>query len=358
LVVLHSQPDTSLSASRTWDKQKQEEKKQLQAGLFSLVTGQQNKPSASRSMPLAQALKELQKTTGGPFRYPAEFDDAAPLEQQLESIANRSGIQVRKIRLSSNWQERDYQDLLIVTRQSQTPLAAIKHSDASSDQGYRIKLPSELSQDMADLLDYSNRRLERADAKLPELAPSAYCFTQPLDGKSQNNFLSFFKQFISRHRTELSRIGLLSLLGVGMALFVPLVSRTLMNEIIPDGSKDRLLYIAAMFVGITCITTVLNLLRSVYLLTLQTLLSWRTQEAIMNRMLLPIQFIKRYSSGDLLPGIARSGLDRPDNCCSFRNSWLHSGLFQLRSFKQRTFASLYETEGLFRRMAKQQLLQR
>jgi len=102
---------------------------------------------------------------------------------------------VRKIQLSSNWQERDYQDLPIVTRQSQTPQASIKHSDASSYQGYRIKLPSELSQDMADLLDYSNRRLELADAKLPELDPSAYCFTQPLYGKSQNNFLSFFKQF-------------------------------------------------------------------------------------------------------------------------------------------------------------------
>jgi len=65
LVVLHSKPDTSLSASRTWDKKKQEEKKQLQAGLSSLVTGQQNKPSTSRSMPLAQALNELQKKTGG-----------------------------------------------------------------------------------------------------------------------------------------------------------------------------------------------------------------------------------------------------------------------------------------------------
>ena len=277
-----------------------QEKKLVQSSLENIATGKTGPQQTLYDTPLAHALKELQRRGGGPFLFPSQFDETESLEQQLESIANRSGIQVRTIHLASNWFERDYQDLLVVTRQSQTPVAAVVEPKSSRSSDYQLVLPPKLTASMQDLKTYKGTKTTKRNLNLPELDASAFTFTMPLAEGSKGSFKRFFGKLVLKHKGDLLRIGLLSLLAVGASVFVPLVSATLMNEVIPDGARERLAYLTSMFVGITLITAVLNLLRGMYQLRLQTLLSWRMQEAIMNRLLqLPVKFTNRYSSGDL-----------------------------------------------------------
>ncbi len=257
---------------------------------------------AQEVTPLTYALDKLEQRANGPFNFPPEFDENAPLEQQLETIANHSGTQVRKIQLPSDWHHHDYQDLLAVTRESQTPVAVVREPQTTTSSNYLICVPPSLRPTRGDTHKTSQQThtCVSCSPTAPELEPTAYLFTIPLVEESSRNTISLLRKLIVKHRSELTRIGLLSLLAIGMSLFVPLVSGSLMNQIIPDGAYDRLLYLAGMFLGLTLITTALNYLKSLYLLRIQTLLNWRMQEAVMNRMLqLPVTFINRYSSGDM-----------------------------------------------------------
>lgn len=256
-----------------------------------------------RTTPLAYALSELGKRSGGEFLYPAQFDENTSLEQQIGSIANRSGTQVRSIHLPDDWRNYDFQDVLAVTRDSQTPIAIVRKPGALPETDYHICSPPFEPQGLINT-DVPQQApvtaISTPHTEAPELESVAYVFTMQLDETTDRKFSRFFSKMLHRHRGDLYRIALLNLMGIGLSIFVPLISGLLMNEIIPDGARDRLLNLAGIFLSITLITFALNYLKSLYLLRVQTLLNWRLQEAVMNRLLqLPVKFVNRYSSGDL-----------------------------------------------------------
>jgi NHLM bacteriocin system ABC transporter ATP-binding protein len=132
-----------------------------------------------------------------------------------------------------------------------------------------------------------------------ELAPEAVMFYHSLPARSLafRDLASFVAPML---RVDLSRI-VVAALGLGvLAMATPLVTKVLIDSVLPRAEADQLLICTAALVVVTLMAGGVQFMQGVAVLRLESRLDWMVQAAVADRLLrMPIEFFRSYSAGDL-----------------------------------------------------------
>lgn len=233
----------------------------------------------TNSDPLMGCLELIGKYEKIKFSKGANRERYSPLENILRS----SKVRARKVRLDAKWYESNNGAYLGYTVDDHSPVAFIP----KGDKAYKA-------------ISYANKSVEivtRENVKQYEV--EAYCFFTPfpngkLDGKS---LLSFGLSFVKKELTYFIVIGTV---GAILALFIPIITGYIFDNVIPNSSTSELAQIMILLVTVAISMGLLDFAQSISVLRLEGKLNYKLQSAIWDRLLtLKVRFFHGYSAGDL-----------------------------------------------------------
>jgi NHLM bacteriocin system ABC transporter ATP-binding protein len=143
----------------------------------------------------------------------------------------------------------------------------------------------------------TRRELTRATAA--ELAPEAVMFYRPLPSKALTvrDLLKFGAATV---RADFLRIILAALCLGFLALATPLVTKLLIDSVLPRAEVDQLLICAIALIVVTLVAGGFQVMQGIAMLRLESRLDWVLQAAVVDRLLrMPAAFFRNFSVGDL-----------------------------------------------------------
>ena len=297
------------------DKREEQEQQHLHEAIERLVDqtglqGQAKRKSRSRG----HAIKRIIEALG--ITEEIEIDEEETflsLDEQLEKVLFPRGILLRRVELKGTWWQSAVGPLL-----------------GKDKQGHYVAfLPQRFSQGYTYLnAEGKLVAVDRGRMK-NELSEEAICFfpALPLRQIGLKDLLQFMVgAFRSR---DLLHLLIVSLLISGVGLFAPYANKMIFDSVIPNGTKQDLLPIAALLIGTAISGVLFTLLRSWILQKLKFLVSVRVEPAVMARtFFLKAKFFMQYTSGELHARIMSIG-----QLCDVANDMLvSSALSALFSF--------------------------
>ena len=202
-----------------------------------------------------------------------ELDEEDPLfsvEEQLARILRPHGIMYRKVKLEGRW-----------WREAQGPMLG------RDKQGKWVALlPANA---------YGNVRQIRK-----ELAEEAICFfpALPMRKITLKDLLRFMLRAFTLNDTL--KLFLVSSLVAVLGMLIPYASKQIFDNIIPNGTQEDILPIAALLVGGALGSVLFGVIRGWILKRMKELVSIRIEPAVMARtFLLKAGFFMKYASGEL-----------------------------------------------------------
>lgn len=198
-------------------------------------------------------------------------------------IAQASRVRTRRILLRANW-----------WTHSVGPLVAFYGNDRRAV----AILPRARSRYlMVDPDTGAHRQLTRTVAS--ELAPEAVMFYRSLPSRALRgrDLLQFGAAMA---HADLFRI-IVAALGIGiLTMAAPLVTKVLIDSVIPRAEIDQLLICALALVVVAIVAAGFQIMQGIAMLRLESLLDWVLQAAIVDRLLrMPALFFRQYAAGDL-----------------------------------------------------------
>jgi NHLM bacteriocin system ABC transporter ATP-binding protein len=143
----------------------------------------------------------------------------------------------------------------------------------------------------------TRRELTRATAS--ELAPEAVMFYRALPSRALmvRDLLRFGAATV---RADFLRIMLAALCLGLLALATPLVTKLLIDSVLPRAETDQLLICAIALIVVTLVTGGFQMMQGIAMLRLESRLDWVLQAALVDRLLrMPASFFRNFSVGDL-----------------------------------------------------------
>lgn len=143
----------------------------------------------------------------------------------------------------------------------------------------------------------TRRELTRATAA--ELAPEAMMFYRALPSHALRvrDLLKFGAAMV---RADLLRIVLAALCLGLLALATPLVTKLLIDSVLPRAEVDQLLIFAIALVVVTLVSGGFQVMQGFAILRLESRLDFVLQAAVVDRLLrMPVSFFRQFSVGDL-----------------------------------------------------------
>lgn len=268
------------------DKRIEQEEQHLHEAIDQLVDqtglhGQAKQKSVSRG----HALKQIVEALG--ITEEIEWDEEETfhsLDEQLEKELALRGIMSHEIELNGQW-----------WRSAVGPLLA-----KDKDGHYVALLPKRFGQGYTYINKEGCEETVNRKRMKEELTTQAVCFfpALPLRKMALQDLLSFM---IGAFRSnDLVCLVLVSLLIAGAGLFAPFANKLIFDSVIPNGTKEDLLPIAALLIGMAISGVLFSLLRSWILQKLKFLVSVRVEPAVIARtFLLKTKFFMQYTSGEL-----------------------------------------------------------
>ncbi|WP_051389561.1 NHLP bacteriocin export ABC transporter permease/ATPase subunit [Bradyrhizobium sp. Ec3.3] len=132
-----------------------------------------------------------------------------------------------------------------------------------------------------------------------ELAPEAVMFYRPLPSRALTvrDLLRFGAATV---RADVLRIMLAALCLGLLALATPLVTKLLIDSVIPRAEADQLLICAIALIVVTLVAGGFQMMQGIAMLRLESRLDWVLQAAVVDRLLrMPAAFFRNFSVGDL-----------------------------------------------------------
>ncbi|MET4210037.1 NHLM bacteriocin system ABC transporter ATP-binding protein [Bradyrhizobium sp. LA2.1] len=143
----------------------------------------------------------------------------------------------------------------------------------------------------------TRRDLTRATAS--ELAPEAVTFYRPLPSRALmvRDLFTFGAAMV---RADLLRI-MRAALSLGLlALAPPLVTKLLIDSVLPRAEADQLLICTIALIVVTLVAGGFQMMQGIAMLRLESRLDWAFQAAVVDRLLrMPVAFFRDFSVGDL-----------------------------------------------------------
>lgn len=126
------------------------------------------------------------------------------------------------------------------------------------------------------------------------------CFYKPFPMKSMSIKDFIYHIFKSFTTFDLVFLAVLALAASLLGLVSPQIQQYIYNTVIPEGVLKELYPVAALLIGVLFATTLFGVFQSLWILRVGDKIQFGTQGALWIRLLnLPINFFKKYSSGDL-----------------------------------------------------------
>ena len=246
--------------------------------------------------PLVAAISRLGALQGFTVTPPTPLELSASTDA-LQTIAHRSGLRYRTVRLHDDWRTAGV-----------VPLLAFLRSDSSADAdaepvvlvrartGYRIQRvhdprPVALSDELAD-----------------RLLPDAVELVTPLPpgrAASRRDLVGLALVDSRRHLLLVLAMGL----GVtAFGLVTPVLTQTILGRIVPDDDTGLLVVAGAALAAAAAGTFVFLIVQAFAVSGVAQRASRSLQSALWDRLLsLPATFFRRYSSGDLTVRVLSAG---------------------------------------------------
>ncbi|RMG20986.1 MAG: NHLP bacteriocin export ABC transporter permease/ATPase subunit [Bacteroidetes bacterium] len=256
------------------------------SGLKSVIKQDETQSFAaiSSSNLLLAACQLIGRETGFRFDGPKFLQGEAPsLTSQLKAISQVSNVRVRKVILRGEWWKTENGHLLAFTAEDKQPVALIQQKAGS----YVLKNPAtktslKVGQDLASMLD-----------------PIAYMFFYAFDGP-MTSIKKIGAFALNGLKKDMGFMMLAALCGSVLGLFTPILTGVMLDDVIPQADRGLLLEVVAIMLVIGLVSALLQLIKGILLLRVETKSNIHIQAALMDHLLrLPVAFYRRFSAGDL-----------------------------------------------------------
>nr|WP_176422176.1 NHLP bacteriocin export ABC transporter permease/ATPase subunit [Bradyrhizobium sp. 2S1]MCK7670713.1 NHLP bacteriocin export ABC transporter permease/ATPase subunit [Bradyrhizobium sp. 2S1] len=252
------------------------------AGIIAAEPGS-TQPGAVGASRLLAACREVGAALGISLQAPAnmafDHDDLASAVR----IAEASRVRTRRLLLRADWWSNSAGPFVAFLGEDRRAVAILPGAG-----GRHI---------IVDPGAGTRRELTRATAA--ELAPEAVMFYRPLPSGALTvrDLLKFGAATV---RADLLRIILAALCLGLLALATPLVTKLLIDSVLPRAEVDQLLICAIALIVVTLVTGGFQVMQGIAMLRLESRLDWVLQAAVVDRLLrMPAGFFRNFSVGDL-----------------------------------------------------------
>jgi len=233
---------------------------------------------------LLAACQLIGKVTGFDFVAPKFIRDFEHnLTGQLDAIAQVSNVRTRKVILRGEWGKEENGHLLAFTKDIKEPVALIQVASGA----YLIK-------------NTATKTKEPVTAEIAQtLEPIAYMFLYAFD-QQMDSIKKIGQYAIKGLKLDASYILLAALAGSLIGLLVPILSGVLFDDVIPQADRSFLFEVFGIMLVIGLVRTLLELVKGILLLRVETKSNITIQAALMDHLLrLPVTFYRKYTAGDL-----------------------------------------------------------
>ncbi|SFK02423.1 NHLP bacteriocin export ABC transporter permease/ATPase subunit [Bradyrhizobium sp. cf659] len=232
---------------------------------------------------LLAACREVGAAMGLSLQAPANMAfDNDDLTRAVR-IANASRVRIRRLLLRADWQTNSAGPFVAFLGEDRRAVAILpkaggRHIIVDPGAGTRRELTREIA---------------------AELAPEAVMFYRPLPSRALmvRDLLKFGAATV---RGDVLRIMLAALCLGLLALATPLVTKLLIDSVLPRAEVDQLLICAVALVVVTLVAGGFQMMQGIAMLRLESRLDFVLQAAIVDRLLrMPTAFFRNFSVGDL-----------------------------------------------------------
>lgn len=236
------------------------------------------------SNPLFGACQLIGKETGFEFVEPKFIRDFEHnLTGQLDAIVQVSNVRTRKVILRGRWWEEENGHLLAFTRDDKEPVALIQNQGGA----YIIKNP----------VTKTNEKV--TDEIAQNLEPISYMFLFAFD-EQMTSIRKIGNFAIKGLKLDAIYIILAAFAGSLIGLLVPILSGILFDDVIPQADRSFLWEVFGIMMVIAIVKTLLELVKGILLLRVETKSNITVQAGLMDHLLrLPVTFYRKYTAGDL-----------------------------------------------------------
>ncbi|MEL7220553.1 MAG: NHLP bacteriocin export ABC transporter permease/ATPase subunit, partial [Bacteroidota bacterium] len=257
------------------------------ASLKSIVSDDKQEAAfqdVSTSNHLLAACQLVGKAAGFTFIEPAYIRDYEHnLTGQLTAISQSSNVRTRKVILRGKWWEEENGHLLAFTREDKEPVALIQ---TASGEYHMKNAASRTSVKVTEEIAHS-------------LDPVAYMFLYAFSEK-MSSIKKIGRFAIKGLQVDASFIIMAALAGSLIGLLTPILSGILFDDVIPQADRSFLWEVFAIMLVIAVVKTLLELVKGILLLRVETKSNISVQAGLMDHLLrLPVTFFRRFSAGDL-----------------------------------------------------------
>lgn len=229
------------------------------------------------------ACREVGHAMGAAIHPPAAMQSTGTDVTDVCLIAQASRLRARRVLLRNDWWIGSVGPLVAFYRDGRRPVAVLpgprhRYVVFEPDTGVR-------------------RELTRAVAA--ELAPEAVMFYRTLPSRllRGRDLLQFGAAMV---RADALRIALAALAVGVLSLAPPLLTKVLIDSVIPRAEIDQLVICAMALAVVTIVAAGFRIMQGMAMLRLESLLDWVLQAALIDRLLrMPARFFREYAAGDL-----------------------------------------------------------
>jgi NHLM bacteriocin system ABC transporter ATP-binding protein len=233
---------------------------------------------------LFRAMQLIGKEQNITFQDSKESKLNESLEDKIRSICLKSHIQFRLVKLTKDFWKHDSRSLLGFLKKDGSPVAIINHNPSK----YEIIDPETKNKVILD------------EKSFLELFDQAYMFYEsfkdgPVSGKE------ILKFCLKGQNKEIVRIFLYGVLGALISLIPPFLNEKLFNDVIGAVQPSLLPQVLLGFIVSFSVIAIFLLARSLATFRLMSLIEFRLESALWDRVLsLPTNFFRQQTVGNLI----------------------------------------------------------
>lgn len=222
----------------------------------------------------------MQSIKAGPVDVP---DSIIEDEAKILYMMSSTGTMRRRVELTGKWWQEGALPMLC-TKQDGTLTALLPGTSG----GY------------AFIAEDTGKQISVTKKNAASFSSVAFCFYKSFPGESitARKFLAgIFRSFSTADVTYLLVISLVvALLG----LVLPLMNQIIFNTLIPSGTVKDIWGILSLLIGVTIVSALFTLARSVWVLRIGNKIQIFAENAVWSRLFgLPVSFFKQYEAGEL-----------------------------------------------------------
>ncbi|MEK6236471.1 MAG: NHLP bacteriocin export ABC transporter permease/ATPase subunit [Planctomycetales bacterium] len=290
LLRIREQRETAAEATRLEERQRLQDLDTVDALGDLSSTLQPRKRIQRKDSDLMTALTVIGEAEKIEFQAPSKSEDLRRIRNPIEAVARASRIRTREVALSGKWWEHDAGALLAYLGEKKRPVALVRRRKLTRLSG------------AYELFDPQEGKFLALTAELVDgLSPTAVSFVRPLPADGSSSLIALVKYTMAPFALEIAILLLLAVVGSMLGMMIPIATRVIIDQAIPDSDVTMLIQFAVGLIAVTLGVSSVALAQSGLTLRLRTGGTTALQAATIDRVLrLPNKFFQRFSSGDLM----------------------------------------------------------